>query len=130
MTNRTAERSLGGRILKWIARIVALIVVAFILLFAFGVGLTPEPGVKLRTSDYFMFAAWGIFIIGLLLGLKWEMLGGLISIVAIVLFLLLLTLTGRSFGRYSWIWAIFWAPGILYLLSWYVSRRAGRPSIG
>jgi hypothetical protein len=78
------------------------------------------------TSDYFMFAALGASIIGLLLGLKWEMLGGLISIGAMTLFFLLLNLTGPRSGRFGMLW-IFWVPGILYLFSWLVGRR-GKPS--
>jgi hypothetical protein len=76
------------RILRWIARILASIMAALILLFF--VGETLGEGVQSLSHMtvreillmFTFFALW----LGLLLGWKWELLGGLLTLCAIIVF--------------------------------------------
>jgi len=76
------------RILRWIARILASIMAAMILLFF--VGETLGEGVQSLSHMtvreivlmFTFFALW----LGLLLGWKWELLGGLLTLCAIIVF--------------------------------------------
>ena len=76
------------RILRWIARILASVMAALILLICVGETLgegVPSPFHMTFWEILMMFAAFALWL-GLLLGWKWELLGGLLTLCAVIVF--------------------------------------------
>jgi hypothetical protein len=81
----------------------------------------PLPG-----YNYIFIASYGIYILGLLLGIKWRGLGGLICFIYVVYNFILIYIEPN---KYSHLFktiqnvTILMIPSILYLLSWYFHWR-------
>jgi hypothetical protein len=69
--------------------------------------------------DYFLLSLWGITIIGLIIGLWREGIGGLISMVAALTQFLYLTFEGVK----ALIFLFILIPSILYIISWYFHKK-------
>ena len=107
--------------IHWVARIWGSLIVVFILFFltmeAFGSESTAPGFLNYREIVTFIFFPMST-VIGLVIALKWEGLGGLIATVGIVMLFVLrpdllvafIFVAGRS------------PPGILYLIYWYLRR--------
>ena len=65
---------------------------------------------------------FGIYFIGLLIGFKWEFLGGLISIVFLVIAIIYFIYYESNYRIYILIF-ILMIPCILYIISWYFHRE-------
>ncbi len=82
------EQRRVSQAVRWIARIAAALLAALILLIfvgeALSEGLGPLRHVSLRESV--MMVAFAAMWLGLLLGWKWELYGGLLTILGIVAF--------------------------------------------
>jgi hypothetical protein len=120
ITNKPSE-NIPLKFLRWTARITAILIAAFCLLMFFGEGIQDHSpnAIPLVTRDYIILSLWALFIIGLIIGLWWEGLGGLISLVFMVTHIVILQIE-------KGIPVIFYfllVPGILYLLSWFYHRR-------
>ena len=109
-------------IFLWIARIAGTLVVAFVLFFLLsdilnGKGPGGSPLSLKETITFFFFPL--STILGLLLALKWEGLGGTITIVGLIGLLIIRPDLVTSLLLVSLI-AI---PGFLYLGYWYFSKN-------
>ena len=97
--------------LLWIARIFALAIVAVLIVMTIG-----EPGDRALTLGewaYLFFFPFG-FSVGYLLGWRWPLLGGTISLVCMAVSIVVI---GRIFGWEAYVmWAMLSAPGVLYVL--------------
>jgi len=108
-----------ANIIRWIARIWGTLSLIFILFFVIAhiIGSITEKGEGLgQLSISFVFFPLSI-ILGLSLALKWEGLGGLITIAGIIGFHIIrpdlifdLMIDGLA------------APGLFYILYWFLSR--------
>ncbi len=103
---------------RWVARIVGLLFI--ILLLGFFIGEGRHGGAQLHGRDYFLLSMWALYIIGLVAGLKWESLGGLISLVFLFIQVIYLVREGTPTG---WFFYLLVIPPVLYLLSGYLHRR-------
>ena len=114
--------------IRWIARIWGSLILAFVLFFVLGsiFGHEESGGGFENTSEVITFIFFPISsIIGLGIALKWEGLGGLITIGGIIgLFVMrpdlisnLYLITGIT------------PPGILYILYWYLSKGQPRSTL-
>jgi hypothetical protein len=106
--------------LRWSARIIAVLIVAFFLFMFIGEGLNGRPvgSPQLVARDYILLSLMALFNIGLLIGLWKEGLGGLISLV----FMATIIIIHQIEGIKPVIFYFALLPGILYLLSWYFHR--------
>lgn len=111
--------------LKWTARITGSAIFAFLLFFllahAFG---DAEQGEGFRnTAEFitFLFFPVGV-VIGLLLALKWELLGGIITVVSLLaLFIMRVDLVSNVLIMLP----IF--PGLFYIIYGLMNRKADIP---
>jgi hypothetical protein len=122
MIANTKTRPIWLKILRWCARIIAILFVAFILMMFIGEGgfWSQPKGLPLRMRDYVLLSLFGLYVAGLVIGLWREGLGGLISLAFIVTHIVILSAEGIKNLTYFYVMLL---PGILYLLSWYFHRR-------
>ena len=116
-------RSATGAAWQWVARIAAIGVFAFFMMFVIGEGFPPLGNQPL--SVQLEFAAWGIIFVGYLVGWNLPLAGGLISLAGLALFNgVELWTNGRFAG--PWIW-LFGLPAVLYVAAAMAKRRT-RPT--
>ena len=100
-----------ARVLHWLARLSGTAVVVPLMLVAFG-----EPGSGPAGAEEWVYLAlfpFG-FSAGYLLGWRWPLLGGCISLACMALSLVVL---GRVFDGSTYaIWAVLSVPGVLYVM--------------
>jgi len=115
-------------IVRWIARVAAGLASAMILLFLVGntlsEGLAPLLHMSLRESA--LMAAFGVVWLGLMLGWRWEILGGSLTIGGMVAFYLLDCAFSGTLPRGPY-FLMLASPGLLFL---YVGLRAGEKPAG
>ena len=73
-------------------------------------------------SDYIVLASCSVYLIGLLIGFKWELLGGLISLGFLVIAIIYFIYYESNYRIYILIF-ILMIPCILYIISWYFHRE-------
>lgn len=105
--------------LRWLARILSILAVGVVLLFAFGEGLHLSRFAS-RELVLFMFFPLGVCL-GMALGWRWEGLGGGISVASLAGFYLADRLMSSSFPR-GFAFLAMAAPGFLFLLCWLWTR--------
>jgi hypothetical protein len=93
----TKNGSKAVQVVRWIARISSELTAALILLIFVGEGLAEEgkPVFRLSTRETAMAVAFVAMWLGLVLGWKWELWGGLLTICGVVL---PLSIVGNSTG--------------------------------
>ena len=110
-------------ILRWIARVWSLVILAFALIIIF----SPDPyatGEPIPLTTYVLLGLWGLSVVGLMVAWLWERLGALIAIGTMLVRELLFIITeGRWYVNFLLIWAAFLPPAILYLLAWHQERK-------
>ena len=122
MTNKAGFRCLN--IIRWIARISALLMAVLILLFFVGEAMAEgfEPLLHLSVRESLMMVAFVDLWLGLILGWRWELLGGLMTILGFASFYLLNVLFTGAFPRGPFFF-ILAAPSLLFLYVGLVRRR-------
>jgi hypothetical protein len=108
--------------LRWSARVVAIIFIVFVLGMFIGEGgfwSHPKGALPLTTRDYVLLSLFGLYVIGLIIGLWRELPGGILSLLFIGTHIIILLSEG--FTRLTYFYLIL-LPGILYLLSWFFHR--------
>jgi hypothetical protein len=106
-------------ILRWTARIIALLIVAFLLMMFIGESMGNNAHFQLTSRDYFILSLFGITMVGLLIGLRFEFSGGLISLISTLTHIIFLSTEHHGGLFFFYLMLI---PGILYLLSWYFNK--------
>jgi hypothetical protein len=99
---------------RWIARCIAVLLIAIVLLFMIGTGgVNP---LKLSTVEAVQMTFWLATCVGLVVAWRWEFLGGLVATAGIALFFgTELAVAGR--WPHSWVFDLALLPGVLFLLS-------------
>jgi hypothetical protein len=114
---------IGSRIARWVARIWALLLAAFALLRA----ITPDPLITepVPLEDVILLGFWGVAILGLVIGWRWEVLGAGITIGTMVLReVVWVILKGDWIVNFLIVWALVVPPALLYLLANRLGRRS------
>jgi len=115
MTNQLVLLS----VLRWSARVLSILSVGVVLLFAFGEGLNLS---YFTARELVLFAFFPIGVcLGMALAWRWEGLGGGITVASLAAFYLVQRLTSSSFPR-GFAFAVLAAPGFLFLLCWLWAR--------
>jgi hypothetical protein len=120
MTSSPSRSDFWLTSLRWFARFWGLAFAFSILALAIGEGFNPA---KLKTKELVLTVPFGAAWLGLLLGWKWEGLGGTLVVAGIAAFCLVhFVLTGL--GRFpGWAFPVIAVPGLLYLVSWFYRRK-------
>jgi hypothetical protein len=112
-----------ARVLLWIARLAGILAIVPLMLIAFGEYGRGPSGV--REWIYLALFPFG-FSIGYLLGWRWPLLGGCLSLACLVTSLILI---GRVFDLSAYlIWGVLSVPGILYVIAGLMMRSATNAS--
>ncbi len=125
MDTKTGSKKLWLAILRWAARVVALIFAIFIVAMFIGESAGGrQPGAPaLVFRDYFLLSCLALYVVGLLLGLKWELWGGLISVAFCLVQIITVKAGGATAGIYMTLMIV---PGLLFLLSWFLHRTEAK----
>ena len=122
METSVQKTPVGLNILRWSARILSLLLVGYFLLIFFNISITPS--IKFTNLGFLIIAFLIVLLTclaGMLIGFKWEAIGGGINLFAGIMLCVLV--------YYRWNWQttypylIMTLPGILYLLSWYLHKK-------
>jgi hypothetical protein len=102
----------GWRILLWVARLGAIAAIIPVLLILVGEPGTGPAGIR----EWVYLALFPIgFSIGYLVGWRWPVFGGCLSLACMVVSLIVI---GRTFGLSAYLyWGILSVPGILYVIA-------------
>ncbi len=130
MEDKEHLKNLPLRNLRILAKVVALIFVSGFSVFILIMSVMVNLGKRADLNDYLIVASGVIYILGLLTGLKWELLGAIISLgflVAALSYFIYWDITGASHGFNIKIYAgtiVLLIPCLLYFLSWYFHRKS------
>ena len=116
--------SITLQVVRWVARISAGFSALLILLFFIGEGLSGgfEPLLHMSVRDTLMMVAFVALWLGLLLGWKWELYGGLLTVCGVAAFYLVdYFFTGTLPGVLLPL--IFALPGLLFLYCGFQTRK-------
>ena len=108
--------------IKWIARVLSILCIGFILLMFIGSGLQEgfNPSqFTFRDVIGLFFFPFGICV-GMVIAWRWEGLGGIITIGSLLFFYASLRIMNGRFPRGPY-FIILSSPGILFLLSWIIT---------
>jgi hypothetical protein len=113
------------KILRWSARIIAIILIALYLFIRIYDSIRGRPtgASPLQASDYLHYALVALYIIGMIIGLWREGLGGLISLVFMIINIVILQTEYPTNLIFLYVMLL---PSILYILSWYFHRKLVR----
>jgi hypothetical protein len=106
-------------IVRWLARIIGTFLFLALMGFVLGEGLGGEgfPNfVQLSATELIGFLAMFLIAAGMLMGWKWERLGGLLNLVGVATFLALELIINHRIHFHQWPFFILAIPGILYLI--------------
>ena len=103
-------------VVRWIARVFSGIAAVLILLFFIGEGLTEgfEPLLHMSVRETLMMVAFVAVWLGLLMGWKWELYGGLLTACGVIAFYLVDYLFSGTLPRVL-LPLIFASPSLLFL---------------
>ena len=115
------------QVVRWIARVSAGIAAALILLFFIGEGLTGgfEPLLHMTARETLMMVAFVAVWLGLLMGWKWELYGGLLTVCGVAAFYLVDYLFSGTLPKVL-LPFIFASPGLLFLYCGFQTRKKTR----
>lgn len=106
-------------LLRWSARASSIVVVAILIIFAFGEGLNLSHFTA-RELLLFLFFPVGVCL-GMVVAWRWEGLGGGITLTSLAAFYLVDFLMSSSFPR-GYAFVVLALPGFLFLLSGLLTR--------
>ena len=120
-------------VIRWSAHVLGVVMAGFLLLMFIGQSLESKSlPVSIEPLAAIGLALMGIYVVAMLLALKWECAGLLLGVAALGGFFVILflgLLPGNVSGGFSFkgvlnpIYLAFWLPILLYLLCWGLERR-------
>lgn len=116
--------NLSATVCRWIARIIGTLFVVVLVILAIEHRARLPNLLALSAISYVGLVGFALMVTGMLIGWRWELTGGILSLVGV---LLLLEPT-RVNGRITWFFAVMAAPGVLYLTSHLLRSHASRHS--
>lgn len=123
------------KVIRWIARILSVPPIILYLVFLIGHLLGGEEATApITPGEMFglvaLIALSSLMVVGLIIAWKWEGIGGIgIVVCAIMLFTILLIVIDRNGLRVAALINVpFFVPGLIFLISWLVSKWDERVS--
>jgi len=122
MTRRNGNKAVP--VVRWIARVSSGLAAVLILLIFIGEGLAGgfEPLLRLTARETAMMVAFAAVWLGLLLGWKWELYGGLLTVCGVAAFYLLDYLFSGALPRGPF-FLIFASPSLLFIYCGLQTRK-------
>ena len=119
------KKTTSIRIIRWTARIIGTLIVAFTLFFFIGSMLEGhnKHGSGLDTYTIITFVVWGMGLAGLLFAMLKPGIGGLISLLSFIAFNILAAANPNPDSSYPIVLLIFLIPSILFLLLWWLKNH-------
>ncbi len=117
-------------IIRWTARIIGTLMVAFALFMFIGETLESYKKHGVAALDPFdtlmiiTFTFWGIGLAGLIVGLWKEGLGGIVSLISFIIFFFLVAINPKPDVHFMSALFIFLIPSVLYLCYWWLARKS------
>ena len=117
-------------IVRWTARIIGTLMVAFTLLIVIGEMLDSYNKHGAAASDTFdtlmiiTFTFWGIGLAGLILALWKEGLGGIVSLISFIIFFILVGINPKPDVHFMYVIFIFLIPSVLYIYCWWLTKKS------
>ncbi|MGD0038418.1 MAG: hypothetical protein ABSC53_14115 [Bacteroidota bacterium] len=120
MEYKTARRKRLTQYIHWTARIWSIVSIGLVLAFLVGEGFDPS---KFKATELlgFLFFPVGISV-GMILAWWREGIGGIITVGSLLTFYIINLATAGMLPK-GWAWLVFAAPGFLFLVCWYWSRK-------
>ena len=124
------EKITSISIIRWTARIIGTLMVAFTLFIGIGEMLESYNKHGVSASDTFdilmiiTFTFWGAGLAGLILALWKEGSGGIVSLVSFIIFISLVGINPKPDASFSNVLFIFLIPSVLYLCYWWLTRKS------
>lgn len=104
---------------RWFARVIGLMITAFILALAVGQRLNLA---NLNAGEMTMAAALFVALVGMIVLWKWEGLGGVLVVGGLLVFYVTnYAVSGKLPG--GWVFPLCFLPGVLSLFVWLNERR-------
>ncbi len=123
MDGSITNRSVSLCALRWSARVLSVLAIGVLLLFAFGEGLKLS---QFTTRELVLFAFFPLGVcLGMVVAWRWEGLGGGITVASLAAFYLVNRLSSSSFPR-GFAFVAFAAPGFLFFLCWLWTRLTAK----
>ncbi len=123
MNGSITNRSVSLSALRWSARVLSILAIGILLLFAFGEGLNLSQFTA-RELLLFVFFPLGVCL-GMIVAWRWEGLGGGITVASLAAFYLVNRLSSSGFPR-GYAFVAFAAPGFMFLLCWLWTRLTAK----
>ena len=114
------KHSVLASIIRWTARIIGSLLVIFTLIIV--VGELFQSKFSLNTYNTISFIIWGGGLVGLILALWKEGLGGIISVLCFFISNILAAVNPTPGARYTYVFLLFMIPSILYIVYWLLER--------
>ncbi len=121
MEHQTEKHRIPTGLIRWTARVWSIATIGLVLLLLVGEGLYPSTPAEWVGLLFFPFGICA----GMILAWWREGLGGGITVGSLLVFYMIHLATGGTFPK-GWAWLAFAAPGFLFLLCWYRSRKRNR----
>jgi hypothetical protein len=110
--------------LRWIARVLSVLLIGLILVIFVGEGFNPF---NLKGIEPLQMVLFFTTCIGMVVAWRWELIGGSLSVAAMALFLAVeFGVTSRLPNGLTFYLML--VPGVLFLLSAFLRRRFSEPS--
>lgn len=110
---------------RWVARILGVLLVGLFVVFAIGQGLQP---LKLPGAEFGLMSVLLVALSGMLVAWRRELLGGLMIVAGMTAFYLInFTVSGQLPG--GWVFPLCFVPGILALVCWLSRRTPASPRV-
>ena len=118
------EKTKSILIIRWIASIISILMVAFVLLFFIGSMFEGQDKQSAGLDAYTIltFVVWGIGLASLILAIWKPGIGGLISFFSFITFNILVAANPNPEAGYALILLIFLIPSILFLWLWWMKK--------
>ena len=108
-------------IIRWIARILGVLFIAFFLLMFIGEELSSNQETNpIAARELIGLVFVFVYFVGLILAWKWEGLGGIIAAIGLIAFAILIP----NALILAFVMAV---PAILFLICWFLSRSKPEP---
>lgn len=119
------ERRHSVKIVRWVARLWSILVFIVALMVIFSPN--PQATEPVPVADCFLLSLWGVAILGLLVSWRWELVGGITTVAAMVLReVAWIVLKGGWLVNFLLFWLFVMPPAGLFLVAWGLERKASR----
>ena len=122
MSSSKSARKL--KILRWVARVWTIPVVILALVAVITSDLNTSNDPENWLSSFFL-VMWGFATLGLVVGWRWELAGGLITIVTLVMRDTLYIIMGGTWvENILFVWIPLIPPAVMFLIVWRMEKSA------